>query len=93
VEILTCLLGPPSENGTMNTTMVVGYNGPPLSAYELASTIDGPFCHIYVATNSSASSNSTPPLTTVSDSGAWSLGREWTLSFSLAFLVVIFLAF
>ncbi|KAF1992991.1 Di-copper centre-containing protein [Amniculicola lignicola CBS 123094] len=50
---LTISNSPPSPNGTLDTTMDLGYNGfayengGTFSIRELASTIDGPFCYIY----------------------------------------------
>jgi tyrosinase len=40
-------VGPPSANGTLDTTMDLGYNGGMYAIRDLVSTIDGPFCYIY----------------------------------------------
>lgn len=40
-------IGPPSPNGTLDTTMDLGYNGGTYAIRDLVSTIDGPFCFIY----------------------------------------------
>ncbi|TVY64353.1 Tyrosinase-like protein orsC, partial [Lachnellula suecica] len=44
---LTMLNSPPSANGTLDTTMDLGYNGGSYHIRDLVSTIDGPFCFIY----------------------------------------------
>lgn len=44
---LIAVLEPPSANGTLDTTLNLGYNGGTKTIGELSSTIDGIFCYIY----------------------------------------------
>ncbi|KAH6699998.1 hypothetical protein BKA64DRAFT_565464 [Cadophora sp. MPI-SDFR-AT-0126] len=44
---LTIMNLPPSEPGTLDTVVDMGYMGPSMTIGELSSTIDGPFCYIY----------------------------------------------
>ncbi|KAM0124116.1 hypothetical protein ACHAO1_011136 [Botrytis cinerea] len=46
-DTLTIKNEPPSANGTLDTTLNLGYNGGTKTIGELSSTIDGIFCYIY----------------------------------------------
>ncbi|MCJ1387631.1 hypothetical protein MMC18_000474 [Xylographa bjoerkii] len=39
---------PPSRNGTLQDTVNLGVNAPPMAMSNLVSTIAGPFCYIYI---------------------------------------------
>jgi hypothetical protein len=99
------MTGPPSANGTLNTTMDLGYNGGPYQVHELDSTIDGPFCYVYAATNSSLTSSSSssssatessPGMTTPSTvpvSGSGSLDRWGPVTIALGILLFVSVGF